>query len=60
MDTWILIFVLRFTEPMPPVVIQGFESEQACQATAEWLHEREYRLAPGVVTICIPGRMQAK
>jgi hypothetical protein len=60
MDTWILIFVLRFTEPMPPVVIQGFESEQACQATADRLHEREYRLAPGVVTICIPGRMQAK
>lgn len=60
MDTWILIFILRFADPMPPVVIQGFASEQACQATAEWLHDREYRLAPSVVTICVPGRMQAK
>lgn len=60
MNTWILILVLNYTQPLAPVVIQGFATEADCQATADQLHERPARLAPAVVTVCVPAKIAAK
>lgn len=60
MDTWILIFYLTFGQPLAPAVITGFVTEADCQRTAEHLHSTDYRLAPGVITLCVPARIATK
>ena len=60
MNTWILIIVLNFQQPLAPAVVPGFVTEADCQAAAEHLHSLETRLAPSVVTVCVPARVAAK
>lgn len=60
MNTWILIFYLIFSQPTAPMVISGFATEADCEAAAEYLHDSDYRLAPFVVSVCIPARLAAK
>lgn len=60
MNTWILIIVLHYNQPLAPTVIQGFRTESDCQATAQHLHDSAARVAPTVITTCVPARLVAK
>jgi len=60
METWILIFYLSFTQPLAPGVITGFATQADCQATADRLHLMDTRLAPVMVSVCVPARLVNK
>lgn len=60
MDTWILIFYLTFNQPLAPAVITGFASQADCQRTADHLHQTDTRLAPVMISVCVPARIANK